>query len=358
MTILYKGNPILTDSDERKELEEKLWDDYQENHQHDFAVIVNYYRLYLTEFIRKKLRKKYDSAETKEEVTTYNLAHLPDAFTYSMGKGHSEAIEWLAHVPSEFKLEDFAKPNFGRTMILAYQQSLANEEVIKKNLQNDINNRYANYLDKLTENMFITFQETAQVLFFKGFLLAIDQLKEHYKIQDTGVMYSPLSNLPVNRTVQITPAMEGEWIIGDENIEVWGVHWDQSYSEYDYENDLNHVYTDDNLIINVWTTTLKDIVLNSQAKIGTFMMLNKEIQGKKNLKFAANKDDTQILVLEYTFTQASLNPEKSPHEMKSKELEGLEQAIIDRFSNSMDIPYNNTFVIYSSDPENNNREDN
>lgn len=353
MTIKYNGEPILTDSNERAKLENELWDNYQANHQHEFAIIVKYYRLYLTEMIIDNLKRKYMSQESEEEVKKYNIAHLPDAFVYSIGKGHTQAINWLAEYQgADFNLEDFATPNYERTLIIAYQKSLSDNTVIMKNLKNDINKRYINYLDRLTENMYIPFMEVAQVLFFKGFLIAIKQLKKHYNIEDSKIMLSPLSHLPVNRTVEITPAMEGEWMIGDDNIEMWGVHWDQTYSEYNYKTGLPQVYADDTVIISLWTTTLRDVVINSQNHVGTFMMLNQKLQESKKIKYAANKDDTEILVLEYTFTEASKDEEKNPRQMKAQEREGLEQAIIARFSDKMDIPYNNTFVIYNNDEQN------
>lgn len=348
MTLKYKGKPILTTFEEQSELTEQLWRKFQTEDKHEFAQIANYYRVYLTEDIKKHLKKKYQKPKSENEIRNYNIEHLPDAIAYSMGKGHWQGIHWIADIKgTSFNVEDLAIPNYDRTLILSYQKSLPSRDVIEQNLSNDKNDRYIQYLDGLTENMYVPFMEVARVCFFKGFLKALQQLKELYKVEEPEDTYSPLTHLPVNKTVQITPAMEGNWIIGDENIEEWGIHWDIAYSEYDYKTGLSKVYTDNDVIVSVWKTTIKDIIINSQNNIGTFMILNQQLKRMKNIDFAANKDDTPILVLEYTFTNAITDKEKSPRILKESEQEALERAIIDRFCNKVRIPNTNTIVIYN-----------
>ena len=170
MTLIKDGQEVIQTQKEEVMLEDKTWNEYIQQHERQFAELINYFRIYLTTEILQHTKPAYSDKKQQEQIKDACIDRLPRAFTYSFGKGHAAAFEWLRTVDANIDVSLFANQEFTANASINYQRSLTSPDVLERTLKNDINNRFLVYLEEIAENMYEPFMQVSRFLFFKGFL--------------------------------------------------------------------------------------------------------------------------------------------------------------------------------------------
>lgn len=303
VTLSLNGKLILQDKNKRREFANKLWDDYLTNNERSYAELINYYQIHLNTIVNDKLKTQYRNKKDQSEISKTCLMNLHTAFNDAMYFGFTYAIDWLAEYTQKIDLKYFSQVSFHNTAMIQFQSDLANEEVLSKALDNGSTGKMCAYLNNYCENIYETYFDICKVIFFKGFNQAINCLQDYYQIPNEKAVLSSLTKLPANQSVQITPAMRGEYFYGDSNMEVWGLKWDVAYNRYDYRNRDGIVYNDTNMVVNVLLTNLKIVKNNAKLHVLTDEAVLSVLK-KRHIKHAKTDEQTPILVLEYMLLPA------------------------------------------------------
>ena len=351
MTLVCNDHVVMADTNERNALEEAAWKAYinSQDLQKGYVPTVNYYIIYLLDQIMLHLKKEYRVPQRQEHIRQENIKRLPDVLAYSLGKGHFAAYAWITKITDVIEVSQFSKPEFEHQILLNYQKSLVNGEIIPKTLKNDINGTYLAYLDRICENMYGNFMQLSQVLFFKGFLQAIRDIGSHYGVTKSDSLTSPLSALPVGHDVEITPAMRGRYLYGDKLNELWSLKWDIAYSQYDYESQTYRMFDDSVMLAHVLRTTLSVLRYNAEHNVSSYKIVEEHLKqdSKAHLVKGNTADDTPILILEFFMLSAIREPHRNPHSLSHVERMRLEETIQQRFATQTNINIQNSVIIFN-----------
>lgn len=321
VTLKLNGQLVLTDKEKRAELQAKLWNEYLTDNEQSYAQLINYYQVHLVDILIDKLRVQYRDNESKAELQKVCMANLHKAFNYSMYRGFSYAFEWLCELTLPIDLKLFGKESFHNTIMLQCQGNFTNGNVLSNTLKNHFNSAMLSYLDKYCENVFDTFIDISEVMFFKGFNQAVDSIQNYYQIPSEKAVMSSLTKLPANKSIQMTPAMRGEYLYGDSNMELWGLKWDIAYNRYDYLNNDAIVHDNTNMIVNVLLTNLEIVKNNAKLHVLTDEKVLAELK-ERHIKKAKTDAQTPILILEYMLLPA-INDDTPNNTSKGSRIERL-----------------------------------
>ena len=255
MTLIKDGQEVIQTQKEEVMLEDKTWNEYIQQHERQFAELINYFRIYLTTEILQHTKPAYSDKKQKEQIKDACIERLPRAFTYSFGKGHAAAFEWLRTVDANIDVSLFTNQEFTANASINYQRSLTSPDVLERTLKNDINNRFLVYLEEIAENMYEPFMQVSRFLFFKGFNQGISDAAQSFGINPETNSFTEMSGLPTNLNVEFTPVMNGRLMFADNNTEQWALKWDLAFSRYDQANHEYYLYDRTQLMVTVHRTS-------------------------------------------------------------------------------------------------------
>ena len=300
VTLLLDGKQVMKTKDEYQSIEKKTWNEYIDNNSEEYAKLINYYQVHLVSIVIGKLRNQYQTEEQKKEIERVCFSNLHVAYDRAMKKGHEAAFQWLAELSLPIDVELFKEESFKNTIMLQYQNSLSDADVIPNTIRQDTNEALFSYLDKYCENIYGPYIDTNEVLFFKGFNQAVIDIQHYYNIPEDEEVLSTLTKLPATKDVPMTPALRGRYMYGSTNTEMWGLKWDIAYNRFDYNIHSPIVYDKLIMVVNIWKTNLEIVKNNAALHVQTDEEVL-EVLKKRHIQQGKTDKETPILILEYMF---------------------------------------------------------
>lgn len=296
MTLIKDGQEVIQTQKEEVMLEDKTWNEYIHQHERQFAELINYFRIYLTTEILQHIKPAYSDKGQQDQIKDACIDRLPRAFTYSFGKGHAAAFEWLRTVDANIDVSLFANQEFTANASINYQRSLTSPDVLERTLKNDINNRFLVYLEEIAENMYEPFMQSSRFLFFKGFNQGINDAARSFGISLKTNSLTQMSGLPTNLNIEFTPVMNGRLMFADNNTEQWALKWDLAFSRYDQANHEYYLYDRTQLVITVHRTSWQAIQKGKNRGELTAKIAQEYLRQKG---FKSGQTNPDILIIEY-----------------------------------------------------------
>lgn len=296
MTLIKDGQEVIQTQKEEVMLEDKTWNEYIHQHERQFTELINYFRIYLTTEILQHIKPAYSDKGQQDQIKDACIDRLPRAFTYSFGKGHAAAFEWLRTVDANIDVSLFANQEFTANASINYQRSLTSPDVLERTLKNDINNRFLVYLEEIAENMYEPFMQSSRFLFFKGFNQGINDAARSFGISLKTNSLTKMSGLPTNLNIEFTPVMNGRLMFADNNTEQWALKWDLAFSRYDQANHEYYLYDRTQLVITVHRTSWQAIQKGKNRGELTAKIAQEYLRQKG---FKSGQTNPDILIIEY-----------------------------------------------------------
>lgn len=321
---------ITHDPAKRNEMcryEYAMWDKYSVSK--DEAKVINYYRIEFVDTALKHLKKKY--YKDSNEIKSFLIDASINTFAYSLGKGHFAFYEWLALIPEKIDIHELVTFSGRKDILFAFQKS-HDADYTYEILNNDRNSAMLTYLEKHCENMYGSFMRLSEILFYHGVLRAMFDLLEQFNVPLPPKALSNLSNLPVNRNLNITPAISGSYFYGDNNLETWGFRWSIAYDKYHHDTDECIIYNRKMMTLTVEATNLGILKQNASLNLEKDIMVNEWLKHQRP-QIYQQADDTPILILDYTVYQHV----KGYPKLSYDSLIGIIDDIVDTFTHQLHI---------------------